>query len=138
MAVKREIAKWDREINMKFISKVVVAALVASSIAGVAAQSRASTFVAWEVSNLPFGDTLNVRKFPSNGSQKSSAYPNGAVLQMTGRCTGGLNLKNIQQLPAKKQQHMVRYRWCQVWHDPMQNGDFVEGWVYGRYIAPLR
>jgi hypothetical protein len=129
-------AKSDGEIDMKFISKVIVAALAASSIAAVAGQSRASTFVAWEVTNLPFGDTLNVRKYPSNASQKTSAFPNGAVLQMTGRCTGGLDLKNIQQLPVKKQQQMVRYRWCQVWHDPMQNGDFVAGWVYGRYIAP--
>jgi len=121
---------------MNFVSKVIVATLLASSIAGVAGQSRASTFVAWEVANLPFGDTLNVRKYPSNASQKTSAYPNGALLQMTGRCTGGLDLGNIAHWPTTKQRHAVRYKWCENWHDPRLDGTFSTGWVYGRYIAP--
>ena len=121
---------------MKFISNVVAATLVAATVALAAGQSHAATFAAWEVANVPFGDTLNVRKYPSNGSQKTSAYQNGAVLQMTGRCTGGVNLKNIGHLPISKQMLLVRYRWCEIWHDPKQNGNFVVGWVYGRYIAP--
>ena len=55
---------------------------------GLAGQSHATVFAAWQVANVPFGDTLNVRKYPS-GTQKQAAYPNGTVLQMTGRCTGG-------------------------------------------------
>jgi hypothetical protein len=47
------------------------------------------------VSNVSHGDTLNVRKFPANNSQKQAAYPNGTVLQMTGKCTGGVNLLDI-------------------------------------------
>ncbi|TIT27438.1 MAG: SH3 domain-containing protein, partial [Mesorhizobium sp.] len=27
-------------------------------------------------------------------------------------------------------------RWCEVWHDPAQSGNFVTGWVYGKYITP--
>ena len=93
------------------------------------------------MANVPFGDTLNVRKYPSSTSQKQAAYPNGTVLQMTGRCTGGINLLDIANQPDWKQEQTVRYRWCEVWHDPAQNGNFVTGWVYGRYgpkrIAPL-
>ena len=85
---------------------------------------------------MPFGDTLNVRKYPFKRIAEASAYPNGAVLQMTGRCTGGLNLMDIGNLSIKKQENWSRYKWCEVWHDPKQNGDFVTGWVYGRYITP--
>ena len=73
-------------------------------------QSMASTFAAWKVVNLPFGDTLNVRKYPASTSQKQAAYPNGTVLQMTGKCTGGVNLLDIAGQPAWKQIKAVRYR----------------------------
>lgn len=109
----------------------VAVALTATLSIGV---SHATTFAAWEVANVPWGDTLNVRKFPSSGSQKQAAYPNGTVLQMTGRCTGGVNLLDIANQPDWKQK--VRQRWCEVWHDPAQNGNFATGWVYGKYIAP--
>lgn len=97
---------------------------------------KAATFAAWQVTDVAFGDTLNVRKYPSGSSQKQSAYPNGTVLQMTGKCTGGTNLLDISGQPEWKQRQQVRYRWCQIWHDPAQNGKFVTGWVYGRYIEP--
>jgi len=121
---------------MRLISRVVAATLVASAAALAVGQGYAATFAAWEVANLPFGDTLTVRKYPSNGSQKQGAYPNGTVLQMTGRCTGGLNLKNIANLSDNKQRQLARYKWCEVWHDPKHSGEFVTGWVYGRYIIP--
>ena len=113
------------------------AALATSlTVAICASQSRATTFAAWEVANVPFGDTLNVRKYPAGHSQKQAAYPNGTVLQMTGKCTGGVDLLEISSQPAWKQEQAVRYRWCQIWHDPAQNGNFVAGWVYGKYITP--
>ena len=109
---------------------VLAAALTFSS------QSHATVFAAWQVAGVPFGDTLNARKYPSNASQKQAAYPNGTVLQMTGRCTGGVNLLDIARQPQWRQRQAIRYRWCEVWHDPAQNGHFVTGWVYGKYIAP--
>lgn len=114
----------------------MAAALAAVSLAAGAVQSQAATFAAWEIANVPFGDTLNVRKYPASNSQKQAAYPNGTVLQMTGKCTGGVNLHDIAGQPEWKQEQLVRYRWCQIWHDPAQNGNFVTGWVYGRYITP--
>lgn len=113
-----------------------VAALSAAVIGLAAIQATAATFAAWQVANVPFGDTLNVRKYPSSNSQKQAAYPNGTVLQMTGKCTGGVNLLDISGQPESEQEQLVRYRWCQIWHDPAQNGNFVTGWVYGRYIIP--
>lgn len=109
---------------------------VAATVAFYGAHAQATVFAAWEVANVAFGDTLNVRKYPSNTSQKQSAYPNGTVLQMTGKCTGGVDLLDISTKPEWKQKQLVRYSWCQVWHDPAQNGNFVTGWVYGKYISP--
>lgn len=118
----------------KVMTRAAVFALV--SAAALAGSAQATVFAAWEVANVPFGDTLNVRKYPASTSQKQAAYPNGTVLQMTGKCTGGVNLLDITTQPAWKQENAVRYRWCQVWHDPAQNGNFVTGWVYGKYISP--
>lgn len=119
---------------MKSLSMPAAILLGAATLMSAPAQS--STFVAWKVANVPWGDTLNVRKYPANTSQKQSAYPNRTVLSMTGRCTNGLNLKAIQHLPRSVQISRVRTRWCEVWHDPRQNGNYVTGWVYGKYITP--
>lgn len=121
---------------MTRFNKVAVALALSSGAVLLAAHAHASTFVGWQVANVPWGDTLNIRKYPSNGSQKQAAYPNGALLQMTGTCTGGVDLYDLQQMPEWKQAQRVRYSWCQVWHDPAQNGHFVSGWVYGKYITP--
>ena len=117
---------------MNGLAALALAAIVALQ----AGQSQATVFAAWQVANVPWGDTLNVRKYPANSSQKQAAYPNGTVLQMTGKCTDGLNLLDITSKPDWKQAQLVRYRWCEVWHDPKQNGQFVTGWVYGKYIRP--
>lgn len=44
------------------------AALALLGGATLAVHAQASAFVAWQVANVPWGDTLNIRKFPSNGS----------------------------------------------------------------------
>ena len=121
---------------MKSCARIAVAIAVAATLMAFSAQSHATAFAAWQVTGVPFGDTLNARKYPSNASQKQAAYPNGTVLQMTGRCTGGVNLLDIAGQPKEKQRQTIRYRWCEVWHDPARNGHFVSGWVYGKYIAP--
>ncbi|BCH11022.1 hypothetical protein MesoLj131c_52800 [Mesorhizobium sp. 131-3-5] len=121
---------------MTIRSRIAATSAVASLTLVFAGQSHATVFAAWQVANVPFGDTLNVRKYPSGTSQKQAAYPNGTVLQMTGRCTGGVNLLDIANQPAWKQHQTVRYHWCEVWHDPAKNGAFVTGWAYGKYITP--
>ena len=121
---------------MTIRSRIAATFAVASLSLVFAGQSHATVFAAWQVANVPFGDTLNVRKYPSGTSQKQAAYPNGAVLQMTGRCTDGINLLDIANQPAWKQRQTVRFRWCEVWHDPAKNGEFVTGWAYGKYITP--
>lgn len=114
-----------------------VAIALASFVGFVPASAEATVFAAWQVSRVHRGDTLNIRKYPSAASQKQAAYPNETVLQMTGRCTGGgADLRDMARLPARKQVQSVRYRWCEVWHDPAKNGKFVTGWVYGKYIRP--
>ncbi|MBL8583056.1 MAG: SH3 domain-containing protein [Rhizobiaceae bacterium] len=119
---------------MKTILKAVLAVTAAVCSAP---QAGASAFTAWEVAGVSYGDTLNVRKYPANSSQKQAAYPNGTALQMTGRCTGGVDLFDIAGQPHWKQRQAVRYRWCEVWHDPARDGNFTTGWVYGKYIAPM-
>jgi hypothetical protein len=117
--------------------KIAALAMSASAMMLLAAGQAGSTvFAAWRVTDLEFGDTLNVRKYPSSQSQKQAAYPEGTVLQMTGKCTGGVNLLDIAGQPTEMQRAAVRHNWCQVWHDPARDGNFAAGWVYGRYIAP--
>lgn len=121
---------------MSSLTKFAAAALTAATITGFAGAANATTFAAWEVANVAWGDTLNVRKYPASTSQKQSAYPNGTVLQMTGRCTGGVDLLDIAGDHVWAQRKAVRTKWCEVWHDPKHDGDYVTGWVYGKYIRP--
>lgn len=121
---------------MNSLIRTVTALVCASALAFWAGHAQTAAFAAWQVSNLPVGDTLNVRKYPANSSQKQAAYPEGTVLQMTGKCTGGVDLLDISGQSAAKQKQLVRYQWCQVWHDPAKDGQFVTGWVYGKYISP--
>ena len=121
---------------MKSAVKSLVAAGILSMAAVQAGPAAATVFAAWEVANVSWGDTLNVRKYPANSSQKQAAYPNATALQMTGRCTDGLNLLDIGHWPRWKQVQAVRYRWCEVWHDPARDGNFVTGWVYSICASP--
>ncbi|MER9634478.1 SH3 domain-containing protein [Mesorhizobium sp. M0228] len=123
---------------MNIFSRTAAALAVAAMTLANAGQSHATAFAAWQVANVPFGDTLNVRKYPSGTSQKQAAYPNGTVLQMTGKCTGGINLLDMTSQTYWQQKHKIRHRWCEVWHDPAQSGQFVTGWVYGKYITPFQ
>jgi hypothetical protein len=118
------------------MKRIIIAATLFATVAALAGEVRAAAFSAWQVANVPWGDTLSVRKYPASHSQKQSAYPNGAVLQMTGKCTDGINLFDISGQSDWSQKQAVRYSWCEVWHDPKHNGDFVTGWVYGKYIRP--
>jgi hypothetical protein len=110
--------------------------IAASSIVALTPTGWASTFAAWRVADVAANDLLNVRAWPSSQSRALVGYPNGAVLSMTGRCTGGVRLGEIQRLPAWRQRQIARRQWCEVWLDPHGTGAFRNGWVYGRYIRP--
>ena len=58
---------------MKSFATSLAAVLLAATTAFHAAPSRAAVFAAWQVANVPFGDTLYVRKYPSSTSQKQAA-----------------------------------------------------------------
>ncbi|WP_425419025.1 SH3 domain-containing protein [Oricola indica] len=113
---------------------IALAALITATAA--TAPVGASVFHAWEVTNVSWGDLLNVRRWPASYSQKQSAYPNGTVLSLTGRCKGGLMLDDIAHLPDWQKRQAVRYKWCEVWHDPANNGQWKTGWVYMKYMRP--
>src|SRR5687767_10361029 len=102
-------------MQMKRFSKGIAAGLIAAStLAAVIAPAFASTFVAWRVTDVVQGDLLNVRAWPNAQSRILVGYPNRTVLSMTGRCTGGVQLDEIQRLPAWKQRQIARYQWCEV------------------------
>ena len=120
------------------IVKGLMAALVAAAaVAASVAPGNAAAFFAWRVSDVPSWDTLNVRAWPSSGSKILVAYPNGVILSMTGKCTGGVTLDTINGLPKWQQRDAVRTQWCEAWIDPNGSGTFRTAWVYGKYIAPL-
>lgn len=60
---------------MKFRFHVAAAFAVASTVLAFTGQSHATVFAAWQVTNVPFGDTLNVRKHPAGSSQKQALIP---------------------------------------------------------------
>jgi len=122
---------------MKRLTTAVAAAMLA--LAGLAASvtTAAAEFFGWQVANVANWDVLNVRAWPASTSQILVAYPNGTPLSMTGKCTKNVNLDQIAGWPAAAQVQAVRYAWCEAWVDPLGNGNFRTGWVYGRYIKPL-
>jgi hypothetical protein len=124
---------------MMTFRKTLVAVVVAfAGIVASTAPSTSAAFFAWQVTDVPAWDTLNVRANPSSDSPILVAYPNGTVLSMTGVCTKGVDLSQIVGLPAAQQREHVRYAWCQTWVDPQGNGNFLPAWVYGKFIAPVQ
>ena len=121
---------------MKPMLKALVAAAAVTASLAAALPANAAAFFAWAVADVPAWDTLNVRAWPSSKSQILVAYPNGTLLSMTGKCTGGVNLDAVAALPAWQQRQAVRTVWCEAWVDPLGNGDYRTAWVYGKYIAP--
>jgi hypothetical protein len=117
------------------ISNAAAVAL-AAMIGLTALAAHASTFVAWTVTDVSSDDVLMVRAYPSASSRILVGYPNGVMLSMTGKCTGGVRLDQIQGAPAWQQRQMVRGEWCELWLDPYGTGEFRTGWVFGRYIRP--
>jgi hypothetical protein len=124
---------------MKTIRSTFLAVMVALAglVAGTA-PSNSSAFYAWQVTDVPEWDTLNVRAYPSSNSQILVAYPNGTLLSMTGVCTKGLDIGQIAGLSAWEQRQHVRHLWCQTWVDPQGNGNYQAAWVYGKFIAPAQ
>ncbi|WP_421725553.1 SH3 domain-containing protein [Bauldia sp.] len=122
---------------MNFIRTGIIAmiATVAVIVAPLPS-ANAAAFYAWSIIDVPPGDTLNVRAWPSNQSQILVAYPNTTVLSMTGKCTGGVSLDHIAGWPAWKQRQAVRYQWCETWVDPYSTGEYRTAWIYGKYIEP--
>lgn len=119
------------------MKKAILAIAVLAAATASAMPAGASVFHAWQVTDVSWGDVLNVRRWPASTSQIASAYPNGTVLSLTGRCKGGAMLDSIAHLPDWKKRQAVRYSWCEVWHDPANNGDWQAGWVYMKYMKPM-
>lgn len=122
---------------MNRIAATIAAAVITAAGMAASIGPAAAEFFGWQVANVANWDVLNVRAWPASYSQILVAYPNGTPLSLTGKCTNGLNLNQIAGLPPGQQAAQVRYRWCEVWVDPLGNGNFRTGWVYGRYIKPL-
>ncbi len=122
---------------MTIVRTLAAAAFVAASGLAATVSSASAEFFGWQVANLAAWDTLNVRAWPANTSQILVAYPNGTPLSMTGKCTRGVDLNQINGWPPAAQAQAVRYAWCETWVDPLGDGNFRTAWVYGRYIKPL-
>jgi uncharacterized protein YraI len=126
-------ARPKEDMTMTSLLKI---ALAAAAFAIIAPAAMANTFVAWQVSDVAWKDVLNARAWPSTQSAVRAGYPNGTTLQMTGRCMNGIDLNEISGWSTGAQRKAVRSTWCQIWHDPGQNGNWQTGWVLGRFIKP--
>lgn len=116
---------------------MAAAALAIATATAAVSTAQTSTFHAWQITGVPYGDILNVRKWPASHSAMQAGYPNGTVLSMTGRCKGGLMLDQLAGLSHAQKRQAVRYRWCEIWHDPARNEQYVTGWVYMKYMQPM-
>lgn len=121
---------------MRRFGRFVIASIAVALAGAMAVPAAASAFVAWRVSGVSADDVLMVRAYPSPRSKILVGYPDGVTLSMTGRCTGGANLLDIQMLPTWKQRQMVAGQWCELWLDPYGTGEFRNGWVSARYLSP--
>lgn len=120
----------------KTTTRIAAALMAAATMAAAGTAALASTFVAWKVNGVSAADVLMVRAYPSAQSKILVGYPDGVMLSMTGRCTGGVNLGDIQTAPAWKQRQLVDGQWCELWLDPYGNGEFRNGWAFARYLRP--
>lgn len=121
---------------MKKIRIGIGAMLVAAATLLGALPGNASTFFAWAVIDVPAWDTLNVRAYPSPQSKILVAYPNGVIVSLTGKCTGGVHLDAINGWAAWQQRQAVRYEWCEAWVDAHGDGQYRTGWAYGKFLRP--
>ena len=122
---------------IELMRRTLAAAVVIAAAALASQPANASAFFGWRVVDVPPNDVRNIRAYPASTSRILVGYPNGTPLSLVGRCTGGVNIGDINGLPAWKQRQIVRHLWCAVWLDPTGTGNFREGWVYGRYIRPM-
>ena len=122
--------------GMAMIKRIAAGLVAATAVVATGTAGLASTFVAWQVNGVAANDVLMIRAYPSPQSKILVGYPDGIMLSMTGRCTGGVDLAEIQGLPAWKQRQMVSGQWCELWFDPYGTGEFRNGWVFGRYLKP--
>jgi hypothetical protein len=112
------------------------AAAIALAGLGYAAPASAE-FFGWQITGVGSDDVLKVRASPAAYGQILVGYPNATPLSLTGKCTNNLNLNSINGQSAATQAAAVRFRWCEIWLDPLGSGTFQSGWVYGKYIRPL-
>lgn len=118
--------------------RTLASVLAVAAVSTLSAFSPASAeFFGWRVANVESWDVLNVRAWPASYSQILVGYPNNTPLSLTGKCTNGLNISQINGAPKAQQAAAVRYRWCEVWVDPQGTGNYRTAWVYGRYIRPM-
>lgn len=120
----------------RILAIIGAVAAISAGIWNGASSSHASVFHHWKVYNVAYHDVLNVRQYPSSKSSIVSFFKNGAPLQLTGTCTGGVHLNQLAHLAKWEQKQAVRYEWCQVWAQSVGGTGFVEGWVYGKFIRP--
>ena len=120
----------------RFTRTLAVATIATVCAATSITTGSASAFVAWRVADVSSDDVLMVRAYPSASSRILVGYPDGVTLSMTGRCTDDIRLDEIQNYDTDEQRDLVSEVWCEVWLDPYGTGEFRNGWVFGRYIAP--
>lgn len=117
--------------------RITAGAAALAAVVALTAPPVHAEFFGWRVTGVAASDVLNVRAWPANFSRILVGYPNGTPLSLTGKCTGGVKLDAINGLPPAARAAAVRARWCEIWLDPLGDGNFRAGWVYGKFIAPL-
>ena len=119
---------------MKALTRLAAAAAFAGLLA---TPASAGSFCAATVVNVPFGDALNARRWPSPQSRVQTTYDNGEQLSLTGKCRNVAGTRSVRLDDAtgpQQRRTWVRQLWCEIWHDPYQTGNYRVGWVWGKFL----
>ncbi len=100
-----------------------VALLAILGLAVTAGPAAAREWVATGLVHIP------IRAYASPAAPDVGVVPGGNYLQLTGQCTGFLDLNQISYMSSLHQRLIVMSRWCEV-------SAPVHGWVFGGFMHP--
>ncbi len=104
--------------------KKTIAALLA--IFGLAVAASPAAALNWVGVGMP---QIPIRAYASPAAPLVGTIKGGSYLELTGQCTGYLDLKDIAYKSPFRQRLIVATRWCEV------SGP-AHGWIMGTFMKP--
>ncbi len=104
--------------------KVIAAALAILGLAAATNPAAARNWVGVGMVHIP------IRAYASPAAPVTGVIDGGSSLQLTGQCTGFLDLNAIAYMSPFRQRLVLTGRWCEV------SGP-AHGWVFSGFMKPF-